>query len=79
MQFTVFNVDRYDDRDVITTNLLDSYDCLFKFGEQHLNDNFTLDGIISVSSRNKILRESISNSLAHRDFSNAYVAKMVIE
>ena len=45
----------------------------------NLNDNFTLDGIISVSSRNKILREIISNLLAHRDYSNAYVAKFVIE
>ncbi len=33
----------------------------------------------SVSARDKILREIVSNSLAHRDFSNAYVAKMVIE
>ena len=28
---------------------------------------------------NAILREIISNSLAHRDYSNGYVAKMVIE
>ncbi len=77
--YRVFNTDRYDDRDIITTNLLDSYKRLFEFGCQHLNDNFTLDGIISVSSRNKILREIISNLLAHRDYSNAYVAKFVIE
>lgn len=75
----MINLDRYDDRDVITTNLLDSYDRPLEFGRQHLNDNFTLDGIISVSARDKILREIISNLLAHRDFSNAYVAKMVIE
>ncbi len=75
----VYNVDRYDDRDVITTNLLDSYDRLIAFGERHLNDSFTMDGIISVSSRDKILREIVSNLLAHRDFSNGYVAKMVIE
>uniref|UniRef100_UPI002F41A8BE Fic family protein n=1 Tax=Enterocloster clostridioformis TaxID=1531 RepID=UPI002F41A8BE len=75
----MFNLDRYDDRDVITTNLLESYDRLLEFGRLHLNDNFVLDGIISVSARDKILREIISNLLAHRDFSNAYVAKMVIE
>lgn len=75
----VYNVDRYDDRDVIVTNLLDSYDRLIAFGERHLNDSFTMDGIISVSSRDKILREIVSNLLAHRDFSNGYVAKMVIE
>lgn len=74
----MFNLDRYDDRDIITTNLLNSYDRLLEFGRQHLNDNFTPDGIISVSARDKILREIISNLLTHRDFSNAYVAKMVI-
>lgn len=75
----MFNTDRYDDRDVIITNLLDSYDRLIAFGEKHLNDLFTMDGIVSVSARDKILREIVSNLLAHRDFSNAYVAKMVIE
>lgn len=77
--YRMFNMDRYDDRDVITTNLLESYDRLLEFGRLHLNDNFVLDGIISVSARDKILREIISNLLAHRDFSNAYVAKIVIE
>lgn len=75
----MFNTDRYDDRDVILTNLLDSYDRLIAFGEKHLNDLFTMDGIISVSARDKILREIASNSLAHRDYSSAYVAKLVIE
>ncbi len=77
--YRVFTVDRYDDWDVISTNLLESYDRMFEFGRQHLNDNFTLDGILNVSARDKILREIISNSLSHRDYSNAYVAKLVIE
>ena len=38
-----------------------------------------MDGIQSVSARDAILREIISNSLAHRDYSNGYIAKMVIE
>lgn len=77
--FRVFKTDRYDDRDVILTNLLDSYDRLIAFGKKHLNDLFTMDGMLSVSARDKILREVVSNLLAHRDFSNAYVAKLVIE
>ena len=32
-----------------------------------------------VSARDNILREIVSNLLTHRDFSNAYVAKLVIE
>ena len=77
--FRVFNTDRYDDRDVIITNLLDSYDRLIAFGQKHLNDSFALDGIVSISARDTILREIVSNLLAHRDFSSPYVAKLVIE
>lgn len=77
--FRVFNADRYDDRDVVITNLIESYDRLMAFGKKHLNDTFHLDGIQSVSARDNILREIVSNLLAHRDFSNAYVAKLVIE
>lgn len=77
--FRVFNTDRYDDRDVVITNLIESYDRLMAFGKKHLNDTFHLDGIQSVSARDNILREIVSNLLAHRDFSNAYVAKLVIE
>ena len=77
--FRVFNTDRYDDRDVVITNLIESYDRLMAFGQKHLNDTFHLDGIQSVSARDNILREIISNLLAHRDFSNGYVAKLVIE
>ncbi len=77
--FRVFNTDRYDDRDVVITNLIESYDRLMTFGQKHLNDTFHLDGIQSVSARDNILREILSNLLAHRDFSNAYVAKLVIE
>jgi len=77
--FRVYNLDRYDDREVILTNLLESYEKMFEFGQKHLNDLFVLDGIQSVSARDKILREIISNSLAHRDYSSGYVAKFLIE
>ena len=77
--FRVFNVDRYDDRDVVITNLIESYDRLIAFGQKHLNDTFHLDGVQRVSARDRILREIVSNLLAHRDFSSAYSAKLVIE
>lgn len=77
--FRVFNVDRYDDRDVVITNLIESYDRLMAFGKKHLNDIFTMDGIQRVSARDKILREIISNLLMHRDFSSGYVPKLLIE
>lgn len=77
--FRVENTDRYDDRDVIITNLLDTYDRLIAFGHKHLSDPFVLEGVNSVSARDKILREIFSNLLAHRDYSSGYVAKFVIE
>ena len=77
--FRVVNKDRYDDRDVITTNLIDSYDRLIAFGQKHLNDLFVLDGIVNVSARDRILREIVSNTLAHRDYSSGYPAKMIID
>ena len=77
--YRVKNLDRYDDRDVIITNLIDSYERLMEFGKKHLNDVFVMDETQSVSARDKILREIISNILTHRDFSNAYTAKMIIE
>lgn len=77
--FRVFNIDRYDDRDVVITNLIESYDRLMEFGKKHLNDVFTLDGVQRVSARDKILREIISNLLIHSDFSSGYVPKLVVE
>ena len=72
-------MDRYDDRDVIITNLLDTYDRMIAFGQKHLSDPFVQEGVQSVSARDRILREICSNSLAHRDYSSGYVAKFVIE
>ena len=77
--YRVYNLDRYDDREIILTNLLESYELMFEFGQKHLNDLIVLDGIQSVSARDKILREIISNSLAHRDYSSGYIAKFIIE
>ena len=41
--FRVEDLDRYDDREVIITNLLDSYDQLVLFARKHLSDPFVLD------------------------------------
>lgn len=50
-----------------------------KFVEKHLPDPFYLEGDIRVSLRNKLFREAISNILIHREYSNAFPAKMIIE
>ncbi|MGH4049816.1 MAG: RNA-binding domain-containing protein [Clostridium sp.] len=73
------NLDRYDDRDDIRVNLLESYERLMQFVSKHLNDNFYLEGDIRISLRDKIFREVISNLLIHREFANPFPAKLVIE
>jgi len=73
------NLDRYDDREIITTNLIDSYYKMMEFAKKHLNDPFYLEGDIRISLRDKIFREIVANSLVHREYSSAYVAKMIIE
>lgn len=60
------NTDRYDDRLVVETNLIESYDQLFDFAAKHLHDKFYLeDGKIRLSLRNIIVREMIVNTLMH--------------
>lgn len=73
------NLDRYDDREVIKTNLVESYDRLLEFGKKHLPDKFFLEDTTNKSLRNIILREMVSNILMHREFSSSYTAKFVIE
>ena len=62
------NVDRYDDRVTVRTNLLQAYDLLMGFIEKHLNDPFYLEGNIRVSLRSKIFRELVVNIIAHREY-----------
>ena len=73
------NVDRYDDRDDIRTNLLDSFDRLMAFVAKHLPDPFFLEGVQRISLRDHIFREVAANLLIHREFLNAYPAKFIIE
>lgn len=73
------NLDRYDDRDDIRCNLIESYDRLMHFVEKHLDDPFYLEGDVRISVRNKLFREVVANILIHREYSNPYPAKFIIE
>lgn len=73
------NVDRYDDREVIKTNLIESYNQLIEFGRKNLPDKFFLEDTVNKSLRNTIVREMVSNTLMHREFTSSYTAKFVIE
>ena len=73
------NLDRYDDRDDVRTNLIESYDRIMAFARKHLPDPFYLEGTQRVSVRDKIFREVASNILIHREYSSAFPAKIIIE
>lgn len=74
------NVDRYDDREIVKTNLVESYDRLMEFGDKHLDDRFWLDEQgIRIDVRNCILREMIGNLLIHREFTSAVPGRFIIE
>lgn len=72
------NIDRYDDRDVVHTNLIDSYDRIMAFIAKHLPDPFHLERDTRVSLRELIFREIASNILIHREYSNPFPAKLII-
>ena len=73
------NIDRYDDREIVCTNLVESYDLLMECAQKHLPDPFYLENEQRISLRGVICREMVSNMLIHREFSSSYPAKFVIE
>lgn len=72
------DLDHYDDRREIRTNLIDAYDKLMLFIRTHLPDKFYMEGDIRVDLREKIFREVIANILIHREYTNAFPARLII-
>lgn len=73
------NMDRYDDRLIVETNLIEAYDLLMEFIAKHTDDRFFLIDNVNTSVRNIISREVVSNILVHREFGSAFPAKLIIE
>lgn len=73
------DVDRYDDRDLVRTNLIDSYDRILAFVQKHLPDPFYLEGIERRSLRDHIFREVASNMLIHREYASGATSRLIIE
>jgi len=73
------NVDRYDDRLMVGTNLIEAYDQLIDFIARHTLDRFFLVDNQRVSVRSWIARELVSNILVHREYSKGFLAKIVVE
>lgn len=73
------NIDRYDDRLMLETNLIESYDLLMEFIAKHTLDKFFLINDQRVSIPTWIAREIVSNILVHREYSSPFPAKVIIE
>lgn len=76
--FRDVNIDRYDDRLIVETNLIESYDLLMQFVQKHTDDRFFLIDNLSTSVRDKIAREVVANTLVHREYASSFPAKMII-
>lgn len=72
------DMDRYDDRLIVRENLLGAYPILLDFCKKHLRDKFYLEDGRAVSPRDIIVRELISNTLIHREYSSPFPAKVLI-
>ena len=73
------NMDRYDDRLMVGTNLIEAYDQLIGFIARHTLNRFFLVDNQRVSVRSWIARELVSNILVHRKYSKGFLAKIVVE
>lgn len=69
---------RYEDRAIVATNLLESFDLLMDFCRKHTDDPFYLDGAQAVSVRDVICRELVANTLMHREYLSPVTARLTI-
>jgi ATP-dependent DNA helicase RecG len=78
MLVRIHDINRYDDRLYIQTNLVEAYEQLMGFIEKHLPDRFHLYGDQRVSLRTAIFREVAANIIVHREYINAFPCTFVI-
>ncbi|MDP2647598.1 MAG: putative DNA binding domain-containing protein, partial [Desulfobacterales bacterium] len=71
--------DRNEDGDLVRTNLIETYEHIIAFVQKHLPDPFFIEGMERISLRDAIFREVASNILIHREYTNAFPAKLIIE
>jgi ATP-dependent DNA helicase RecG len=74
----VKNLDRYDDRLRVETNLIEAFDMIMCFIAKHTNDPFFLINNRNISVRDIISKEITSNILVHREYSGTFPARVVI-
>ncbi|SFS79226.1 AlbA family DNA-binding domain-containing protein [Lutibacter maritimus] len=74
----VENLDRYDDRLLLRTNLIDTYLQLLDFVKRHLPEKFFTEDGQRKDLRELIFREVIGNVIVHREYTNAHSSELII-
>ncbi|MDR1919566.1 MAG: putative DNA binding domain-containing protein [Tannerellaceae bacterium] len=69
---------RYDDRDIIFSNLIDSRSRLMKFVQRNLPKRVLNDGTTSVNIREKLFNEVVTNLLVHREYTHKCPCRLLI-
>jgi len=72
------NTDRYDDRLLLRTNLIDSYFQVLGFIKKHLSEKFFTENGQRKDLRELIFREVIGNFIVHREYTHAHTSELVI-
>jgi ATP-dependent DNA helicase RecG len=69
---------RYDDRDIIFSNLIEAYSRLMKFVQRNLPKRVLNRNATSVNIREKLFREIITNLLVHREYTHKHPGRLLV-
>jgi ATP-dependent DNA helicase RecG len=69
---------RYDDRDIIFSNLTDAYTRLMKFVQRNLPKRILNKQAVSVNVRDKLFCEIVTNILVHREYTHKCPCRLLI-
>ncbi|MBT3215791.1 MAG: AAA family ATPase [Deltaproteobacteria bacterium] len=72
------NVDRWDDRITLRTNLIHTYQKLLEFIRKHLPEKFYMEKGQRKDLREAIFREVIGNLIVHREYTDARSSDLII-
>ncbi|MCL2483750.1 MAG: putative DNA binding domain-containing protein, partial [Propionibacteriaceae bacterium] len=73
------NLDRYDDRLMVTCNLIEAFDQIMGFIAKHTLDRFFIVDGQRTGVRDRIAFEVVSNILSHQEFASTMPARLTIE
>lgn len=72
------NLDRWDDRLTLRTNLIDTYQALMNFVKNHLPSKFFIVEGQRQDLRELVFREIVANIIVHREYTNSESTQFVV-